>query len=140
MREILFRGKNFVTKEWVYGFYYRAKYYKTDEDLTDFITVPYPNEMYRGSDHTIVIPETVGQFTGLHDKNGNRIFDGDIIAGALFCFENPKNGIVTYRDGSFGLLWHRGDAEQFNPFTSMCNVTYEVIGNIHDSLNGGNNQ
>ena len=123
MREILFRGKRTDNGEWMFG------------NLTIWGDggTSIDEEPYEGSPLYEVDTETIGQFTGIHDKNGNRIFEGDIIAGALFCFENPKNGIVTYRDGSFGLLWHRGDAEQFNPFTSMCNVTYEVIGNIHDN-------
>ena len=87
-----------------------------------------------------VIPETVGQYTGLTDKNGKKIFEGDVVAGAVYWQELPKNGVVAFRDGSFGLVWYRGEIEQFNPFTSMCNITYEVIGNIHDNpelLKGG---
>ena len=67
------------------------------------------------------------------DKNGKRIFEGDIVAGAVHWLERMKNGVVAFRDGSFGLIWYRGEVEQFNPFTSMCNVEYEVIGNIHDN-------
>ena len=61
------------------------------------------------------------------------IFEGDDVVGALSWLEKPKNGIVKFQNGSFGLLWYRGEAEQFNPFTSMCNIEYEVIGNIHDN-------
>lgn len=85
-------------------------------------------------------PDTEGQYIGLDDKNGKEIYEGDIVAGAVAWQEKRINGVVTFRDGSFGLLWYRGEIEQFNPFTSMCNVEYEVIGNIHDNpelLKGG---
>ena len=87
-----------------------------------------------------VVFSTVGQCTGLIDKNGKKIFEGDIVAGALIWQEKRKNGLVAFKDGSFGLMWYRGSIEQFNAFTSMCNVEYEVIGNAYDNpelLKGG---
>lgn len=120
MRERLFRGKREDNGEWVEGWVFKT-YCKTG--IQEKGHFKYFN----------VLPETVGQYTGLTDKNGTKIFEGDIVAGALFWQERPKNGLVTFRDGSFGLLWYRGEAEQFNPFTSMCNIEYEVIGNIHDN-------
>lgn len=86
-----------------------------------------------------VHPETVGQYSGRIDKNNVKMFEGDIVTG-LFLHSMPVNGVVSFRDGSFGLLWDRAGAETFTPFTSMCNVEYEVIGNIHDTpelLEGG---
>ena len=124
MREILFRGKTESSKRWVVG------------DLlqwSDGEMCICENRNHFEKDKYRVIPETVGQYTGLTDKNGKKIFEGDIVAGALIWQEKRKNGLVAFKDGSFGLMWYRGGVEQFNAFTSMCNVEYEVIGNIHDN-------
>ena len=136
MREILFRGKREDNGEWVEGVpFFEDKRGYMIHDL--FICDEYN---CTGADNTEILPATVRHYTGLTDKNGKKIFEGDVVAGALHWLEQNKNGVVTFRDGSFGLLWYRGEAEQFNPFTSMCNITYEVIGNIHDNpelLKGG---
>ena len=61
------------------------------------------------------------------------MYEGDIVYGAAHWLERYKPAVVTFRNGSFGLLWHRGYVEEFNPFTSLCNVEYEVVGNIYDN-------
>ena len=127
MREILFRGKRKDNGKWVEGTFLHLRVgreYICDGTVWIGTLQPCKEE---------VLPETVGQYTGLTDKNGKKIFEGDIVAGAVHWLERMKNGVVAFRDGSFGLTWYRGEVEQFNPFTSMCNVEYEVIGNIHDN-------
>lgn len=134
MREILFRARTISedeymdSGEWIEGFYtcfngdeHRIYTGYSETDCGDH----YP-------DWFNVIPETVGQYTGLTDKNGKRIFDGDIVTG-LFLFGLSVNAVVTFKDGAFGLEWYRGNVKTFDAFTSICNVEHEVIGNIHDN-------
>lgn len=80
-----------------------------------------------------VLDKTIGQYSGVKDKNGVEMYEGDIVYGAAHWLERYKPAVVTFRNGSFGLLWHRGSVEEFNPFTSLCNVEYEVVGNIYDN-------
>ena len=133
MREILFRGKRTDNGEWVEGYYYKAKYCRTDDELCDYITIPYPKEYNEPSSHYIVDLDTVGQYTGLADKNGTKIFEGDIVllkgdeepyqvAFDESCFQVYGNGICYVMDNFY-------------------DHDIEVIGNIYDNpeLLGGNN-
>lgn len=130
MREILFRGKT-EKGEWVYGDLLHPDLYGNGYAIEDFT---------KGKNNCCdVVPETVGQYTGLTDKNGQKIFEGDIVKG-LFLHSSPVNSVIEFRDGCFGLLWYRDEVEIFWSFSSICNVEYEVIGNIHDNpelLKGG---
>lgn len=72
-RESLFRGKSVETNEWVYGAYVLEKYSNTPYiccfEYGTFVTIK----------QVEVVPETVGEFTGMTDKNGTKIFEGDIV-------------------------------------------------------------
>lgn len=122
MRQIVFRGKRAATDEWMYGGFC-SRFDKA------FIVGCSKTLRFDGCE---LRPETVGQFTGLIDRNGEGIFEGDIVRG-LFLFGMAINAVVVFQDGAFGLKWRRGQVEMFQAFTSFCNVEFEVIGNIHDN-------
>lgn len=136
MREILFRGQTRKNGEkvematgekvpghWVYGGIFPG---------TGDYSIIYGGETEKDLERHVVYSETVGQYTGLKDKHGKRIFEGDIVFG-LFHYEVAAKGVVTFRDGAFGLRWNRGKVGEFSAFKSICNVDYKVIGNIHDN-------
>ena len=131
MREILFRGKCGYNNEWVEGFYYRAKLYRSDKELCHYITIPHPESDGQPSDHIMVHPETVGQFTGRKMKD-KRVFDGDII------FARHSRLLVGY-DTDYLAWWTYYFDEAGNPcrFCPLHDIaTWEtsgVIGNIHDN-------
>jgi uncharacterized phage protein (TIGR01671 family) len=131
MREILFRGKETFNGEWVEG-YYEFGYDAETEEPTHYMWVLNHTEKY--SDMFMVIPETVGQYTGLTDRNGKKIFEGDIV--------KAQDNLITspFCDGIIGKIVYDECAyfiEPKNPMDSQrlfneC-AEYEVIGNIHDN-------
>ncbi len=136
-REILFRGKRVDNGEWVKGAY--GNHTSFDAMIMDR---PYPtiNGDLSALNFWVVDPTTVGQFTGLTDKNGNRIFEGDILKAIWQHLSNTDTviGIVKYDDADF-ILETDGHYLFFedNIFSDEC----EVVGNIHDNhelLEGSN--
>ncbi|WMI80924.1 YopX family protein [Anaerotignum sp. MB30-C6] len=121
MQEILFRGKTigFEDSKWVYG---------------DLITTdPYRIVDLANGNDSYVFEKTVGQWTGLIDKNGNKIFEGDIVK----CWSEGVKALGEIRQRVDG-LWILYPAFQNNVFWGLCplgngTTTVEVIGNIHDN-------
>lgn len=129
MREILFRGKRIDNGEWVYGYWVKYKPYASSDKVIFGIVPTYVSELYLFE----VDPKTVGQYTGLYDKNGSKIFEGDII--------NVTNDDGEYDDFHCGLgaveffagMWYVCGAPQNGlDDLSQC-YNFEVVGNIYDN-------
>ena len=134
MREILFRGKCGYNNEWVEGFYYQAKLYRSDKELCHYITIPHPDCDGQPSDHIMVNPETVGQFTGLTDKNGKKIFEWDVIKIPDDYDEYGHNAGEIYEVYfCFGGFRLKPKYSKARGYWLEDDETVEVIGNIHDS-------
>ena len=129
MREIIFRGKTLCHEEWEYGNLIILA------SLDNYMMIERNKEFVEKTGRystAVVVPETVGQYTGLKDKNDDRMWEGDIVKG-LFYHERPVLAVVKFKDGAFGLEWDRSGAKTFSAFTSLCNIQYEKLGNIFDN-------
>jgi uncharacterized phage protein (TIGR01671 family) len=125
MRDILFRGKRKDGGFWLVGDL--RQWSKTRKGIFD----------YALKTTSEVDSETVGQFTGLTDKNGKKIFEGDIVRYTKRCLggeDVPVVNVVEFAEGGFGVnnyfinhwLWNSIDGN-----TQLSDI--EVIGNIHDN-------
>ena len=136
MREILFRGKRIDNCEWVTGFYVRYDDTKDNhKDDCDYIVGIHTGEHFPFFE---VIPETVGQYTGLTDKNGKKIFEGDIVKTDKFSEPN-KQYIIKY-DLQFGAFIGQDRYNCYFVTFDGDSDEFEVIGNIYDNpelLKGG---
>ena len=121
MREILFRGKT-ESGEFAQGYYLETLRYNN------------LHWIWNGKEYVKVDPSTIGQFTGLTDKNGKKIFEGDIVTACddvtFSPFEFGITGKVVYDECAFFI--EPKDVMETEYLFNECAV-YEVIGNIHDN-------
>lgn len=135
-REIIFRGKSSVTNEWVYGSLVKCG---NETHIIGFDEVDLDGHHIRYcSDRPVFTKqETIGQFTGLYDKNGKEIYEGDI----LMCLGQRKDNKgrkyirkVSFKNGSFCMI-----VPEYNIYSCLNNhivnwkLNWEVIGNIYDN-------
>ena len=122
MREIKFRGicKNSI--KWVYGYFVNYARVNRDGFFETIITLD--NDRCESKPH-LVLKETVGQFTGLHDKNGKEIYEGDIVC----LTDRPKPVPVVFKEGCF----YTPDVGGNYRLGGWDKNRIEVIGNIYEN-------
>ena len=117
MREILFRGKRLNNGEWVEG---------------DLLHLPHGIVILKNG-YADIIPETIGQYTGLTDKNGKKIFEGDMVeyygTYSLEVFIDKGQTKVRWYD----TVTRRECSELFLGNYDEAYGECEIIGNIHDN-------
>ena len=124
MRDILFRGKILGLTDWSYGYYAKS-------GENHFILLDTDNE----DNYSIVDPETVGQYTGLKDKNGKRIFEGDIVQWKDENFNNYTSVVEwcgeKWNYPAFDLAKHDYECNGLQYVHEDCII--EIIGTIYDN-------
>lgn len=126
MREILFRGKRKRTGEWVYGAFCQKDSDSPFGEMVDKPSIIKYDDPYSGFWFE-VDPKTVGQFTGLTDRNGQKIFEGDMVVS--FDAFGRENSVGPVKWDSLFSAWTIGPRTMYG--TTIA--SYEIIGDIYDN-------
>ena len=133
-REVAFRGKRCSDGKWVYGFYVESKTsWRGHKPHKSWIV---PDAISNGGFFNVlgryaVKDDTVGQFTGMCDKNCKKVFEGDVVhvvwQDPMFCQWHERTVLVEFKYGRFTVY-------QSKPFEHSDKRYFEIIGNIYDNF------
>lgn len=136
MRDILFRGKRCDNGEWTQGFYVRADHHWHKHGIhKDWIIcgASANGGWFALHNKYAVKSETVGQFTGLTDKNGKKIFEGDIVLYPWNDQDKPEKFTIKSKDGQFVASPVKETEDYWDFMVGGYSKEMEIIGNIHDN-------
>lgn len=122
-REIIFRGKRVDNGKWVYGDFIHRRIW--GKDVAIILTEDNGFDSYVEYE---VLPNTVGQYTGLTDKNGTKIFEGDILEYG----SNEELCEVVYREED--AMFYARFYDVLESFGDVIDSWFEVVGNIHEGV------